>query len=206
MRRLEPAAIGGVMSREVANFRTFWKATTFSSVLEPVIYLLAFGLGLGATRREPRRRARLRAVRRYRDGRHGGDLLERAAGDVRHVRQGALPAHLRRDPRRAGRRGGARDRGDALDRPPFGVLRLLPAVRVDDLRAGPLAGDAAGAVLLLLHGARLRGVRHRGRRERRRRSTSSTTSRRCSSRRCSWWPARSSRSTSCPRACRSRPS
>ena len=47
--RLEPAAITGVMSREVANFRTFWKATTFSSVLEPVIYLLAFGLGLGAT-------------------------------------------------------------------------------------------------------------------------------------------------------------
>jgi lipooligosaccharide transport system permease protein len=49
MRRLEPAAIGGVMSREVANFRTFWKSNTFSSVLEPVIYLLAFGLGLGAT-------------------------------------------------------------------------------------------------------------------------------------------------------------
>jgi lipooligosaccharide transport system permease protein len=49
MRRLEPAAITGVMSREVANFRTFWKATTFSSVLEPTIYLLAFGLGLGAT-------------------------------------------------------------------------------------------------------------------------------------------------------------
>jgi lipooligosaccharide transport system permease protein len=49
VRRLEPAAIGGVMSREVANFRTFWKSTTFSSVLEPVIYLLAFGLGLGAT-------------------------------------------------------------------------------------------------------------------------------------------------------------
>jgi lipooligosaccharide transport system permease protein len=37
------------MSRELANFRTFWKATTFSSVLEPTIYLLAFGLGLGAT-------------------------------------------------------------------------------------------------------------------------------------------------------------
>ncbi len=49
MRRLEPAAITGVMSREVANFRTFWKATTFSSVLEPIVYLLAFGLGLGAT-------------------------------------------------------------------------------------------------------------------------------------------------------------
>ena len=47
--RLDPAAITGVMSREVANFRTFWKATTFSSVLEPTIYLLAFGLGLGST-------------------------------------------------------------------------------------------------------------------------------------------------------------
>ena len=49
VRRLEPAAITGIMSREVANFRTFWKATTFSSVLEPIVYLLAFGLGLGAT-------------------------------------------------------------------------------------------------------------------------------------------------------------
>ena len=49
MRRLEPAAITGVMSREVANFRTFWVSTTFSSVLEPVIYLCAFGLGLGST-------------------------------------------------------------------------------------------------------------------------------------------------------------
>ncbi len=49
MGRLEPAAIAGVMSREVANFRTFWKSTTFSATLEPVVYLLAFGLGLGAT-------------------------------------------------------------------------------------------------------------------------------------------------------------
>ncbi len=49
MRRLEPAAITGVMSREVANYRTIWKSMTFSSVLEPIVYLLAFGLGLGAT-------------------------------------------------------------------------------------------------------------------------------------------------------------
>jgi lipooligosaccharide transport system permease protein len=49
LRRLEPAAIGGIMSREVANFRTYWKGTTFSSVLEPIVYLLAFGLGLSAT-------------------------------------------------------------------------------------------------------------------------------------------------------------
>jgi lipooligosaccharide transport system permease protein len=49
MRRLEPAAISGVMSREVANFRTYWKGTTFSAVLEPIVYLIAFGLGLSAT-------------------------------------------------------------------------------------------------------------------------------------------------------------
>jgi lipooligosaccharide transport system permease protein len=49
LRRLEPAAIGGVMSREVANFRTYWRGTTFSAVLEPIVYLLAFGLGLSAT-------------------------------------------------------------------------------------------------------------------------------------------------------------
>ena len=49
VRRLDPAAIGAVMSREVANFLTFWKGTTFSSVLEPIIYLVAFGFGLGAT-------------------------------------------------------------------------------------------------------------------------------------------------------------
>ena len=47
LHRLEPAAIAGVMSRDITNFRTYWRATTFSSILEPTIYLLAFGLGLG---------------------------------------------------------------------------------------------------------------------------------------------------------------
>ncbi|HET6829915.1 MAG TPA: ABC transporter permease [Solirubrobacterales bacterium] len=49
MRRIEPAAVLGVMSREVANFRTFWRSTTFSSLIEPMVYLFAFGLGLGTT-------------------------------------------------------------------------------------------------------------------------------------------------------------
>jgi len=49
VRRLELPAIAGVMSREVANFRTYWRGTTFSAVLEPLVYLLAFGLGLSAT-------------------------------------------------------------------------------------------------------------------------------------------------------------
>jgi len=39
--------VAGVMSRDVTNFKSFWKTTTFSSILDPTIYLLAFGLGLG---------------------------------------------------------------------------------------------------------------------------------------------------------------
>jgi lipooligosaccharide transport system permease protein len=47
--RLEPAALAGVMSRDVVMFGRYWKATTFSSVMQPTIYLLAFGLGLRAS-------------------------------------------------------------------------------------------------------------------------------------------------------------
>ncbi len=45
VRRLEPAALAGVMSRDVVIFSRYWKATTFSSVMQPTVYLLAFGLG-----------------------------------------------------------------------------------------------------------------------------------------------------------------
>lgn len=45
--RLERPAIGGVMFREFVNFASYWKATTFSSTVEPTIYLLAFGFGFG---------------------------------------------------------------------------------------------------------------------------------------------------------------
>jgi lipooligosaccharide transport system permease protein len=47
LRRLEPAAVAGVMSRDITNFKSFWKTTTFSSILDPTIYLLAFGVGFG---------------------------------------------------------------------------------------------------------------------------------------------------------------
>jgi lipooligosaccharide transport system permease protein len=44
----ETAALAGVMSRDVAIFGRYWKATTFSSIVQPTIYLLAFGLGFGS--------------------------------------------------------------------------------------------------------------------------------------------------------------
>lgn len=47
-RRLERAALLGVLAREAVNFRSYWRATTFSSTVEPTIYLLAFGFGFGA--------------------------------------------------------------------------------------------------------------------------------------------------------------
>ncbi|HLM50600.1 MAG TPA: ABC transporter permease [Solirubrobacteraceae bacterium] len=46
--RLDPAAIGGVMYRDLVIFVRYWKSRTFSSVVEPTIYLLAFGFGFGA--------------------------------------------------------------------------------------------------------------------------------------------------------------
>ncbi len=48
VRRIEPAAIAGVVSRELTMFRRYWPSTTFSAVVEPTIYLLAFGFGFGA--------------------------------------------------------------------------------------------------------------------------------------------------------------
>src|SRR5438105_12479525 len=48
LHRLEPAAILGVMVREAVNFASFWKSSTFSSVINPTVYLLAFGFGFGS--------------------------------------------------------------------------------------------------------------------------------------------------------------
>ena len=46
--RLERPAIRGVLVREIINFSSYWRATTFSSIVEPTIYLLAFGFGFGS--------------------------------------------------------------------------------------------------------------------------------------------------------------
>jgi lipooligosaccharide transport system permease protein len=47
-RRLERDAILGVMTREVINFGSYWRSTTFSATVEPTIYLVAFGFGFGS--------------------------------------------------------------------------------------------------------------------------------------------------------------
>ncbi|MCW2925610.1 MAG: transporter [Thermoleophilia bacterium] len=46
--RLERTALLGVLMREFINYKSFWRSSAFSSIMEPVIYLLAFGFGLGS--------------------------------------------------------------------------------------------------------------------------------------------------------------
>ena len=46
--RLEGAAMRGVLVREIVNFSSFWRSSTFSSTVDPTIYLLAFGFGFGS--------------------------------------------------------------------------------------------------------------------------------------------------------------
>src|SRR5438270_6072043 len=46
--RLEPSALLGVLVREMVNFSSFWRSSTFSSTVDPTIYLLAFGFGFGS--------------------------------------------------------------------------------------------------------------------------------------------------------------
>ncbi len=47
IRPLDPTALAAVMSRDVVLFGRYWQSTTFSSIVQPTIYLLAFGLGFG---------------------------------------------------------------------------------------------------------------------------------------------------------------
>jgi lipooligosaccharide transport system permease protein len=46
--RLERPALAGVLVREIINFSAFWRSSTFSSIVQPLIYLLAFGFGFGS--------------------------------------------------------------------------------------------------------------------------------------------------------------
>ena len=46
--RLERPALQGVLVREVINFSSYWRGSTFSATVEPTIYLVAFGFGFGS--------------------------------------------------------------------------------------------------------------------------------------------------------------
>jgi lipooligosaccharide transport system permease protein len=46
--RLERSALTGVLVREIVIYSSYWRSSTFSSTVEPTIYLLAFGFGFGS--------------------------------------------------------------------------------------------------------------------------------------------------------------
>jgi lipooligosaccharide transport system permease protein len=48
LRYFEPSALAGVLTHELTLFKRFWPSNTFASVVEPTIYLLAFGFGFGS--------------------------------------------------------------------------------------------------------------------------------------------------------------
>jgi lipooligosaccharide transport system permease protein len=48
LHRFERSAMAGVLVREIVNFSSYWRSATFSSTVEPTIYLLAFGFGFGS--------------------------------------------------------------------------------------------------------------------------------------------------------------
>jgi lipooligosaccharide transport system permease protein len=45
---IQRSGITGVLVREVINFGTFWRSSTFSAIVQPIVYLLAFGFGFGS--------------------------------------------------------------------------------------------------------------------------------------------------------------
>ena len=48
LRYVEPSALAGVLTHDATLFKRFWPSVTFSSIVEPTIYLLAFGFGFGS--------------------------------------------------------------------------------------------------------------------------------------------------------------
>jgi lipooligosaccharide transport system permease protein len=45
---IQRSGMMGVLVREVINFGTFWRSSTFSAIVQPIVYLLAFGFGFGS--------------------------------------------------------------------------------------------------------------------------------------------------------------
>ncbi len=48
LRWLEPSAVAAVWAREWTLYRRYWRSTSFAALVEPLVYLLAFGVGFGS--------------------------------------------------------------------------------------------------------------------------------------------------------------
>ena len=114
--RLErPALAGRARARGHQLLVVTGARATFSSTVEPTIYLLAFGFGFGSLVSTV---AGYDYVEFVGTGTVATAVLFSSVFPAMFgiVRQVPVPAHLRRDPRRAGRHRGARHRRGAVDR------------------------------------------------------------------------------------------
>ena len=141
--------------REIINFSSYWRSTTFSATVEPTIYLLAFGFGFGSLVSTVGG-LRLRRVRRHRHGGHRGAVLLRLrrACSARSSSTSSSAPTTRSSPRRSTPRSWSPPRRCGSRRAPActAASPMLVAMR---LRARPELGHAARAALRLHRGLRL---------------------------------------------------
>ena len=132
------------MVREIVNFSSFWRSSTFSSTVDPTIYLLAFGFGFGSL---------VSSVAGYSyidfvgTGIVATTVLFAGAFpamystfvkyEFQHTYDAILAAPVDTEELVTG--------GGAVDRGPRRRLRLRADARRDDLRARPELGHAARA-------------------------------------------------------------
>ena len=141
--RLERPALTGVLVREVVNYSSYWKSSTFSSTVEPTIYLLAFGFGFGSI---------VSTIGGY----DYVDFVGTGTVATAVLFSSAFAAmfrtfvkyqfqHVRRDPG-ARRHRGARPRRGPVDGDARGRLRLRPDARRDRVRARTVLGHVRRAL------------------------------------------------------------
>ena len=143
-----------MLVREVINFSSYWRSVTFSSTVEPTIYLLAFGFGFGSL---------VSTVAGYDYIEFVGTGTVATAVLFASVFSAMFGTFVKREFQRT---------YDAILAAPVDAeelvtgevlwialravrLRLRAAARVDDLRARPAVGHAARARHLLHHRLRL---------------------------------------------------
>jgi lipooligosaccharide transport system permease protein len=148
-----------VLVREIINFGSYWRSSTFASIVQPLIYLLAFGVRLRLAR-EDGGRPRLRrfvATGTVATAVLFSSVFPAMFGTfVKYKFQRTYDAI----PRRAGRHRGARHRRDAVDRARAAFFGCFPIVIGFFFGLDPTWGMLTVPFIALPRRTRLDGLRH----------------------------------------------
>ena len=172
--RLERPALTGVLVREVVNYSSYWKSSTF---IDGRADDLSSGVRIRVRLdRQHDWRIRLRRLRRHRNGRDGGAFSSAFAAMFGTFVKYQFQHYVRRDPGGARRHRGARHRRGPVDGDARGRLRLRPDARRDRVRARTVLGHVRRALHRVDRRLRLGVLRDLGGGLPRSRSRTSTTS------------------------------